>query len=789
MRIAGNHSTLYGPFTICLTDGPGFVPCIGPSLAPPVYTNAGNTTATIGFTPGPNNVGPYVASLQINPFFPPTPPPVTFSVTPSSIALTGLVPGTDYTLTVVGSCPSGGSAVGIIYFIVPAPNDDPCGALALPLDPGAGCTPLSGAASGTTITAPNGYTNPGCAGVANLLDLWYKVMTPATGPGSSSVVITASNVTSVAQLRLFTAPSCNGPFTELACSARPTPYLGAPPLLATGLVPSTTYYVCVSGFQGGMGNGFTICASALPAALPCPALGTLYVAPTLITATTALVALAPAAGSASPISFTVTYTPAGGVATILTVPYVPVPGSTPYTPLALSGLQPNTTYTVTAVVNCGAGGQSGAVSTTFTTPALTGPPPPANDDCTGATPLPVGTACAPLLTTTLGATNSLLPITLPYPQCAPYNGADVWYRAVVPANGIVQVATGPVSGSALTDTGLTLYTGTCGGLTEIACNNNSSATNLFSQVRGTGLTPGSTVYARAWGVSAGTGDFTICATTDVTCPLVSNLLATALTPTSATLSFTLPAGNSGYVLTYRAAGGPVQMLPVTASPVLLSGLLPGTTYVVTLTGNCAGAPAGTVGLGFTTPVVPGCAAPSAVYVANVTPTTAGVGFVPNPAASGYTLTYQAAGGPLQTLTPAPTASPVQLTGLTPFTAYTVCLTSTCANGLTSAARCAALFFTPLAGRSGGLAAQLGLFPNPAHQSATLTVPAVLLRQVGLLTIVDALGRAVRQRYVTPTAGATAETRAELDLSGLPPGVYSVRLLSSAGPLTRRLVVE
>ena len=70
-----------------------------------------------------------------------------------------------------------------------------------------------------------------------------------------------------------------------------------------------------------------------------------------------------------------------------------------------------------------------------------------------------------------------------------------------------------------------------------------------------------------------------------------------------------------------------------------------------------------------------------------------------------------------------------------------------------------------------------LFPNPAHGTATLRLPATAPRQP--LTLTDALGRLVRQ-YPAP-AGAEAV----LDLRGLPAGVYVVR----CGALSQRLVVE
>ncbi|MGY3089212.1 hypothetical protein ACVWYF_002252 [Hymenobacter sp. UYAg731] len=80
--------------------------------------------------------------------------------------------------------------------------------------------------------------------------------------------------------------------------------------------------------------------------------------------------------------------------------------------------------------------------------------------------------------------------------------------------------------------------------------------------------------------------------------------------------------------------------------------------------------------------------------------------------------------------------------------------------------------TPLAG--------LSLLPNPAHGTATVQLPAGF--GTATLTVLDALGRAVRRL-------TTAETRAELDLTGLAAGLYAVRVQAAGRATTRRLVVE
>ena len=76
-----------------------------------------------------------------------------------------------------------------------------------------------------------------------------------------------------------------------------------------------------------------------------------------------------------------------------------------------------------------------------------------------------------------------------------------------------------------------------------------------------------------------------------------------------------------------------------------------------------------------------------------------------------------------------------------------------------------------------------LAPNPAHAATSLTLPAVPGAATATLTLLDALGRAVRTRPATPG------TRTDFDLSGLAPGLYALRATAGAATATQRLVVE
>lgn len=101
----------------------------------------------------------------------------------------------------------------------------------------------------------------------------------------------------------------------------------------------------------------------------------------------------------------------------------------------------------------------------------------------------------------------------------------------------------------------------------------------------------------------------------------------------------------------------------------------------------------------------------------------------------------------------------------------------------SAGFLASLAATPLAVATPTLAAGADLFPNPAHGTATVQLPPIPGASTATLTLLDALGRAVRAQ----TAATNART--VLDLTGLAPGLYALRVSAGGSTATRRLVVE
>ena len=94
--------------------------------------------------------------------------------------------------------------------------------------------------------------------------------------------------------------------------------------------------------------------------------------------------------------------------------------------------------------------------------------------------------------------------------------------------------------------------------------------------------------------------------------------------------------------------------------------------------------------------------------------------------------------------------------------------------------------SPLATASAALGEQVYLYPNPTHGgSLSLGLPATLSQQAIEVQVLNALGQTVAHQ--TSVAGTSA-TR-PLALPALAQGVYTVRLQTNAGTISKRLTVE
>jgi hypothetical protein len=158
----------------------------------------------------------------------------------------------------------------------------------------------------------------------------------------------------------------------------------------------------------------------------------------------------------------------------------------------LTGLLPSTQYYFHVRTNC-SGTDSAWSTITYTTLAT----PPPNNECANAQVLTPGGAFAtnPVVGTNIGTTSSA---GNPAPACASYQGGDVFYSVVVPASGSITIETNSNAGGTITDTGMEVYSGVCGTLTFIECDDDDSADGFFSLISLTGRTPGEVLIIRVW---------------------------------------------------------------------------------------------------------------------------------------------------------------------------------------------------------------------------------------------------------------------------------------------------
>lgn len=145
--------------------------------------------------------------------------------------------------------------------------------------------------------------------------------------------------------------------------------------------------------------------------------------------------------------------------------------------------------------------------------------PPSHDLPCNALMLPVGPSCTYTTSDNYGSTNSGIAA----PGCGWYAGEDVWFSAVVPASGIVDITT---NAGFLQDAVMSVYTGTCSSLSLIGCSDDVNG--YMPELNFTGLSPGQTIFIRIFAYAAYTqGDFSICVIEPCSAPPSNNLFCNA----------------------------------------------------------------------------------------------------------------------------------------------------------------------------------------------------------------------------------------------------------------------
>ncbi|MBP7514570.1 MAG: hypothetical protein KA791_08490 [Flavobacteriales bacterium] len=157
----------------------------------------------------------------------------------------------------------------------PATNNDPCGAT--PLTAGASCVYTMGSNSGATATA--GPPAPTCSFYGGG-DVWFQVTIPAGGSITLTGDVAGGSLIADMGMAVYTAPSCSGPFTQVACDDDSGP--GLMPMITYTGTAGTVLWVRMWEYGNDTFGSFNICATT-PTPPPPPPTNNDPCAATLVT--------------------------------------------------------------------------------------------------------------------------------------------------------------------------------------------------------------------------------------------------------------------------------------------------------------------------------------------------------------------------------------------------------------------------------------------------------------------------------------------------------------------------
>jgi hypothetical protein len=385
-----------------------------------------------------------------------------------------------------------------------AQSDEPCTATALTV--GTTCT-----ASPTACINPPAYTNSTSASsgvtlpaltcngfTTTTFDLWYK----ATVPASGKLNITLSDAGTGAQVSAFwdmalytssNAAACAGStFTQIGSECSAATYPNVTVTQPAGTVVFIRIWREAASAQTA-NRCFTICALDPPAPpTSCATINTPANSATGIEAPKTLFSWSAVPGATSyDIYFGTTTTP-----TLI--------GNTANNSVYITSLTYATQYYWYVVPKNAGGSVSGCnVNSTFTTKANPGVP--ANDDCAGAISIAAYTSVN-------GTTQSATQSQAADATCAGTSNDDVWFKFTTVQAGDAAITVTP-SNSTGFDGVIVAYSGTCGSLVRISCED-ANGTAGAETITLTGLTAATTYYLRVydWNAAGSEGTFTVTAT-------------------------------------------------------------------------------------------------------------------------------------------------------------------------------------------------------------------------------------------------------------------------------------
>lgn len=252
----------------------------------------------------------------------------------------------------------------------------------------------------------------------------------------------------------------------------------------------------------------------------------------------------------------------------------------------------------------------------------------------------------------------------------------------------------------------------------------------------------------------------------VTCGNASGLTSSAITTSSATISWTAVSGATSYNVQYKPSTSTTwTTLTASTTSSALSGLSAATTYNYQIQSVCANGSGTYVASTFTTSTATSCGNPSGLTASAITTTGATLGWTAVSGATSYNVQYKLSTATTWTSTTSTTTTKA-LTGLTAGSTYNFQIQAVCANGTSSYV---ASTFTTTA--STGTCANNYESNNTRNTAASIAINTNITSMIGTSTDKDYF------KIVTTTAAP----KLKVTLSTLPFD-YDLKLYNSSGTL-------
>ena len=469
-----------------------------------------------------------------------------------SITRTGLTPGSTIYVRVWEYGNDNLGTFGIcVTLLPPAPANDECSAAVnLTVNPNLSCAAIT---QGTTVAATpsTGQTNPTCSPTGANDDVWYSFTATNT-----THVISITNISGSSDMIMQVYSGACGSLVAVQCSDPEY-------MTVNSLTVGQAYIVRVYTWSSSAGtrSTFNICVGTLPPPPTndnCSAAAALTVNADLncgVVTAGSTVSTTPSTGVPTPscaaagvgddvwYSFVATnnthrielrnvtgpvtdmvFAVYSGSCAGLTQLICSDPNAN-----SVSGLTVGVTYFVRVWTYTSTVGSYANFNICIGTP----PPPPAFDETCNAILLTPTYTCNYVTYSNASATASA---GVPAPGCASYQGGDVWFKAVVPCEGSLKVNT---KQGVITDGGMAFYSGNCGTLTLLECDDDDSENGLMPMITRNNLTAGDTIYIRFWEYgNDNLGSFEICAT--IPPPPSATSLCASANPFCTSQTYTVP---------------------------------------------------------------------------------------------------------------------------------------------------------------------------------------------------------------------------------------------------------